>query len=115
MMAVTILNIVSGVWLMMIASAGAPGAWMKSGPGHTYSLGGGLAIIAAIVGMAVNSPAGRRIGTISAAAAKRGGPPTAEEAAELQRLQGRLATSTQVVAVLVLLATAAMAVARYVP
>jgi hypothetical protein len=115
MMAMAMLTIISGVALLMISSAGAPGLWMKSGPGMTYGAGGAMAILAAIIGMVVTSPAAKRAGMLAAAAGQRGGPPTPEQAAEIQRLQNRLAASTKVVAVLVLLATTAMAVARYVP
>jgi hypothetical protein len=55
------------------------------------------------------------MGAISQGVAQRGGPPTPEEAAELQRLQRRMGVAGKVVAVLLLLATTAMAVARYVP
>jgi hypothetical protein len=65
--------------------------------------------------MAVNAPTANKIGAINQAAAKRGGPPTPEEAALLARLQARLGVVTQIVAFLLVLATAAMAVARYVP
>ena len=76
--------------------------------------GGALAILAFLVGMAVNMPTSKRLAALGSAAAARGGPPTPEEGAELQRLQGRMATANQIVMVLLLLATAAMAVARYI-
>jgi hypothetical protein len=44
-----------------------------------------------------------------------GRPPTSDELATMQSLQRRMATAAALVAVLVLLATVAMAVARYVP
>jgi uncharacterized membrane protein len=113
MMAAAILTLVAGIWLMM-RDAGVAG-WAQSGMGRTFSIGGALAIVAFIVGMIVNMPAGKRMGAIGQAVSKRGGPPTAEEAAELARIQKRLATGTIVVTVLIALATAAMAVARYVP
>jgi hypothetical protein len=115
MMVVAILTVLSGIGLIMVDSGGAPGVWMKSGPGHMFGLGGVLAILAAILGMAVSSPAARKMSAIGALVAQRGGPPTTAEAAEMQRLQARVQTSTQAVAVLVLLATTAMAIARYVP
>ena len=37
------------------------------------------------------------------------------ESAELQRLQGRMSVASQIVTVLLVLATGAMAIARYVP
>ena len=115
MMSAAIVTIVAGVWLMNIDSAGAPGAWMQSGMGKTFGAGGGLAILAFLAGMIINMPAARRMGAIQDGVAKRGGAPNADEAAQIARLMGRIGTGTVVVAVLLGLATAAMAVARYVP
>jgi hypothetical protein len=88
---------------------------MKSGPGRTFGIGAVLAIVGFLLGVVINMPAARRLGAIGAAAAKRGGPRTADEAAEMQRLQGRMSVASQIVTVLLLLATGAMAIARYVP
>ena len=68
-----------------------------------------------VVGMAVTAPTGRKLGTLGAAMAAAGRPPTPDELATMQSLQRRLATAAALVAVLVVLATVAMAVARYVP
>jgi uncharacterized membrane protein len=113
MMAAAILVVVSGGVLMWLDAAAAPGVWMRSWPGRIFSLGGALAIVGGVVGSAVNSPAGRRLGAIVAGARARGGPPNADELAEMTRLQARLATATNWVAVLLVLATVAMAMARY--
>jgi hypothetical protein len=83
--------------------------------GRTLGIGGGLAILALLLGMAVGVPANAKMARISAAARQRGGPPTAEEAAELERLQARSALTAMGASALLFLATAAMAVARYVP
>ena len=115
MMASAILTIAAGIWLIIIDSGGSPGVWMQSGAGRAFGFGGGLAIVTMIFGMAINAPTANRMSAVAAAVAKRGGPPTAEEAAELQRLQSRLMTAGVVVAVLLLVATGIMAVARYVP
>src|SRR3954451_23777657 len=45
MMAVALVNIASGIWLMTIVSGGDMGAWMRSGPGRTFALGGAIAIV----------------------------------------------------------------------
>ncbi len=115
MMGAALLIIISGGALMWLDAAGSAGAWMRSGTGQTFSLGAALAIVGAIIGGAVNTPVGRRLGAIVAGARARGGAPDADELAEIQRLQGRLARATTWVAVLLVLATIAMAVARYVP
>jgi uncharacterized membrane protein len=112
-MGAAFVNLGSGIWLMFILSGGTPGEWMKTGMGRTIGVGAACAILAMIVGMIVNPPAARRMGQLAAAAAKRGGPPTPEEAAELQRLQQRMASGNVYTAILLTLALAAMAVARY--
>jgi uncharacterized membrane protein len=115
MMTAAFVTVGSGIWLMTIVSGGAMGPWMRSGPGRTFALGGALAILTLVLGMAINMPAANRVAAISQAAAKRGGAPTPDEAAEVQRLQKRMGIGMEIVAVLLVLATAAMALARYVP
>ena len=113
MMGASIVNLASGVWLMFFSSGGDIGSWMRTGFGRTIGWGGVCAILAMIVGMIVNPPAARRMAQIATAAGKRGGPPSPEEAAEVQRLQKRMATANVFVAILLTLAVSAMAVARY--
>jgi uncharacterized membrane protein len=115
MMVVAILTVLSGLALYWRDSAGFHGAWMQTGTGIVFSFGALLGLASVAVGMAVSSPVGRRLGLLAAAAQAKGGPPSAEEAAEMQRLQARLAAASNLVAALLVLATAAMAVARYVP
>ncbi len=89
--------------------------WMRSGMGRTLGIGGALAILVVTLSVAVGMPGNARMARISAAAKKRGGPPTAEEAAELERLQARSSLLAMIASALLFLATGAMAVARYVP
>ena len=107
-----LLTVFSGITLYWHDSAGFQSAWLASGPGRVFGLGGALGITAGLVGMVVNAPTARRLGQIAAEAA---GQPTPDQAAEMQRLQGRLRRVGNALAVLVLLATLCMAVARYVP
>jgi hypothetical protein len=113
MMGAAILNVGSGIWLMFIVSGGDIGAWMHTGMGRTLGIGGGLAILALIAGMILNPPTLKRLAVIAGAVAKRGGPPTPAEAAEIARLQKRLALGSIIPAILLTLTVSAMAVARY--
>ena len=70
---------------------------------------------AGVLGMVVNAPTARRLGAIIARVQATGRPPVPEAAAAIQRLQARLGRAATVAAILLLLATLAMAVARYVP
>jgi uncharacterized membrane protein len=115
LMAAALLTVLSGFTLYWHDSAGFQSAWLGSGPGRVFGLGGVLALAAVIVGMAVNSPAARRLGELGGRVQAAGRAPTAEEGAAIQGLQARLARGATAVAVLLVLATVAMAVARYVP
>jgi len=115
MMGAALVNVASGIWMMTILSGGSPGVWMRSPMGRTIGFGAGAAILAVILGIVVGMPANARMARISAAAKQRGGPPTAQETAELEQVQARSALTAMIGSVLLFLATAAMAVARYVP
>ena len=110
-----VVTILSGLTLYWNDSAGFSSAWLGSGPGRTFGLGAVLGIITAAIGATVNAPCGKKIGLLVTAIRVSGGPPSPEQSAEIQRLQARLTTATRVAAALLILATAAMAVARYVP
>jgi hypothetical protein len=109
----TVLTLASGVLLYWHMSGGFHFAWFRSDPGLLFGGGGLLAILAGTLGFTVNAPTARRMGSLGAAIRQGGGPPTPEQAAELQRLQVRMFRASQLSAVLLVLSTAAMAVARY--
>jgi hypothetical protein len=115
LMAASVITILSGIALYWVDSAGFQSAWLGSGPGRTFGLGGALALVGAAVGMGVNAPAARQLGQLAGALRAESRPPTPEEAARIERLQNRLNRATVAVAVLLALALLAMAVARYVP
>ena len=110
-----VLTLLSGIALYWRDSAGFQSAWLGSGPGRAFGLGGVLGLADVVVGMAVNSPTARELGAIAGRLQAAARPPVPEEIATIQRLQARLARATIVTAVLLLLASTAMAVARYVP
>lgn len=114
MMVAMSVTLIAGFLLYWADARTGGSTWLGSGPGRTFGLGGLLAVAGGVVGMAVTAPTGRKLGTLGAAMAAAGRPPTADELATMQSLQRRLATAAALVAVLVVLATVAMAVARYV-
>lgn len=115
MMTATILTILSGLGLYWRDSGGFTGAWMGSGPGIVFGFGGLVATAAAVLGMAFISPNARRMSALGAQLRAGGGPPAPEVVAEIQALQGRVGRRSALAALLLVVATAAMAVARYVP
>jgi len=107
------LTILSGLGLFWRDSVGSGSAWAGSPAGRVFGIGALLAVIAFVIGVAVNAPAGQRLAALTAEMQAKGGPPTPEQSAQVQRLQKRLGVGMQVIAVLLVLATAAMALARY--
>jgi uncharacterized membrane protein len=114
LMGASILTVLSGIGLYWHDSAGfSSSAWLGSGPGRTFGLGAVLALVAIAIGMAVNSRAAKQLGDLAAQVQAGGRPPSPDEASAMQRLQDRLATGAVLAAILLLVATAAMAAARY--
>ena len=107
-------TVLSGLGLYWHDSMGFQGAWMRTHTGMLFGAGGLLAVVAIVVGLTVNAPAAKRLGVLGAKVQAQGAPPTFDQAAEMQRLQQRLGTALRAVALLLVLATAAMALARYV-
>ena len=88
---------------------------MRSSTGMAFGTGGVLAIVAIVIGLTINMPTAQRLSALMAEIQGRGAPPTPEQTAAMRALQGRLGNALRFVAVLLVLATSAMAVARYLP
>jgi|SRR5215203_581680 len=88
------------------------GAWARTPPGMAYGVGGLAAILAALAGVTVSGAAARRMAAVGQQAAQSGGP-SAEQQAEIGRLQGRMVFGSRLVAAFLAVAAAAMAIGRY--
>ena len=109
-----LLTVISGLLLYQHDSASFAG-WMHTGTAMTFGAGAVFAIIGAIIGVFFNTPIAKRLSALGASIQAGGRPPTTEQAASMAMLQVRLARFSNTAAVLLILATAAMAVARYIP
>ena len=86
----------------------SPG-FMGSKPGILLSTGMLAGVLAVCIGLFGTLPAGRRMGAIAAAAARKGGPPTSEGLTEMARLRDRIGVLVRVIGVLLLVAVVTMA------
>jgi uncharacterized membrane protein len=107
------LTMLSGFIMMGRIVSATNGAWMETRTGMTFAIGGLATIIAAIIGGAIVGRGGQRLAKLGATIQASGGPPSAEQAAEMSRLQARMGNTMRVVAVLLLVAVTSMATARY--
>jgi uncharacterized membrane protein len=112
---VMLLTVVSGLLLFRHDTVTFGAGWMRTGPGMTFSMGAAFALVAATIGVLVNTPTAKRLSALGASIQAGGKPPSADQAATLTMLQARLARASYAAASLLLVATAAMAIARYVP
>jgi uncharacterized membrane protein len=111
---VALTTIVSGAWLFWLVSGGELHRFAMTPTGHILSVGALAAIVAYIIGISVSRPAMLKAGAIMQSLASI----TAEEErvrmmAEAGRLRARGLNASKLVAVLLVVAAAAMAVARY--
>lgn len=112
MMSLMAITVLSGVGLMGVIASRSDGTWFSSPMGRVISLGAAIALFASVYGAVVNRPTGMRMQQLGTEI--QGGQPSPAQAAEMQALQAKLARASQLVAVMLLLALAAMAVGRYV-
>ena len=110
-----VVTVIAGFVLYWNASASTGGAWPRSIAAKIIGAGALLSLIALTIGVTVNLPTVKKINGLSAEIQAQGTPASAEQLAGLKGLQAKLMTAIRIVAVLLLLATASMAVARYIP
>ncbi len=110
---IALLTILSGLWLLSRASMGFNDAYLSSGPGRTYSLGAGFAIIAFLIGMTITRPTMGKIMKLSQAAATASPAERESIMAQVGGLRAKAAMWGKVVAFLLLGAATLMALGRY--
>ena len=111
-----IATLLSGIGLYWRVSGGFRGSFVMSGPGLGYGLGGLAAIAAYAVGMTVARPSMLRAAALMQQMASAGDAGTATREAtmaEVAQLRARSGAAGRLVVGLLVLAVAAMAVARY--
>jgi len=112
---VAVLAVLSGFYLYWTTSGGLRPAWLHTATGSSYTAGAAAAMVAIVIGAGINIPAANRMGAIAATIQTAGGQPTAAQSEILKGLALRVIRGTRAVAVLLAVATAAMAAARYLP
>ena len=108
-----VLLFLSGLYLMWHVSGHFQGEWFGTRFGIAITTGITLTVLAAGFGQGVAGPTMRKMQKLLADAQAAGGPPSPETQAEVARLQDRLQTVMRTAALMVVLAGAAMAAARY--
>ena len=108
-----LLTILGGIVLYAKASDGFDTDWISSGPGIGFTIGALAALAAFVIGITVIRPTGQRMQALGREIAASGGPPTPEQRSEMERVSERVKALGRTNLALILIATAAMATARY--
>ena len=106
MSVIALLALISGTWLLMKLMGGNAAVVMRTPMGRAYAWGGTAAIVAFLLGFGVMRPMMMKSMRLAETLGPGGAP-------EVQRLRARGAMIGRVVTVLLLIALALMAVARY--
>jgi uncharacterized membrane protein len=110
---VAVFTLLSGIYLYWRVSGGFDRAYMMSGPGHAYAIGGLLATVAFAVGLAGTRPAMLKSMALAQAAATAAPDEREKMLAQAQQLRERAAKVGLVVVWLLIFAVVLMAVGRY--
>jgi hypothetical protein len=109
-----LLTVLSGFTMYALNTSASSGVWMHSRPGIAYGVGGIGGLVALVMGAAMIGPSLERVVKLELAADTDGRAITRDEGATIAQLNRRAEVGTRVATVALLVAIAAMAVARYV-
>jgi uncharacterized membrane protein len=112
-LAAALLNVAAGSILFWRNSGGLQLSWMSEPPGLGFTVGAAAAWLALLMFVFIGYPAGRRLVAIGDRLEREGGPPTQEEQRTLARSQRTLQRVGVTVLILLSVAIASMATARY--
>lgn len=107
------LTVLSGALLLWQRAGGRWLEYMSTGPGLLFVLGSITGIVVYFVGMLGINPRALKLAKLGEEIKAAGGPPTAEQGAELHRLDREMSTLSLVDFILVAISLALMATARY--
>lgn len=111
--ALALVAILSGLWLFWLVSGTKLGAYLQTATGAALGLGAACALVAYVIGMLVARPSTLRAAALLQQVETLSAEARAQRLEEAARLRKRGTASSQLVGVLLLVATICMAVARY--
>lgn len=110
---VSALTILAGALLFWNTSGGLQSAWIKTGTGLGFTIGSVVALAVYVIGFFMIRPRAEQLGALGKQIGMSGGPPTAEQAAELEQIDREMRSIERVDVILLTLSLLTMATARY--
>ncbi len=109
----SLLTVLAGATLYWGDSGGFQWAWITSPTGLGFTLGASMGLVSFFIGIFMIKPITERLAVLGQQIAAAGRPPSAEQVAELNRLQARMEMIERGDFILLTIALLAMATARY--
>jgi uncharacterized membrane protein len=110
---VSLVTILSGLYLYIYDSGTFQISWITTGPGILLTIGSVVGIAVFFVGFLGIKPRGERMGELGMEIGKAGGPPSPAQAMEMEKLDRELHLLERVDVVMLMVALLTMAAARY--
>lgn len=110
---VALLTILSGIYLIVVNSAGLKLAWFRTGPGIGFTLGAVVGIAVFFVGFFGIRPRGERMGELGREIGASGGPPSPAQLAEMAKIEQEMGLFERIDFVMLVVALLAMSTARF--
>lgn len=110
---VAILTVITGGALYWRDASGDLIGWIQTGQGLGFTIGSVAALVVIPLGFFLLSPRTERLGFLSAQLEAAGEPPTRDQLAEIEKLDGELHTLEWIDFLLLLVSVLTMATARY--
>ncbi|MBI4787069.1 MAG: hypothetical protein HY782_08490 [Chloroflexi bacterium] len=107
------LNVLAGLLMYWRVSGGLQLAWITTGTGVAFTIGAVVALAALLLGALGTGRTANNLAALGASIEAAGGPPTQEQAAELNSLNRALVEFSKWNFVLLTISLLAMATARY--
>jgi uncharacterized membrane protein len=107
------LTVLGGIVLYLKASNGLDSDWITSGPGIGFTIGAVAALVAFVMGLVQIKPTVDKMSALGAEIQSAGGPPQPEQLAAMEALTTKFRALGRRDLVLILIAAATMATARY--
>lgn len=112
---VGLLVILSGGAMLWISSGGNLHMYMQTPSGHTFTMAGGVGILSLIIGLVFTKPANMKAGELGAKLQAATDPAEKARLGQEMAAAGKAAAMwTMIVTILMIIAAAGMAIARYV-
>jgi uncharacterized membrane protein len=106
-------TVLAGVWMYLRVSDNFNADWLSQTKNIILTIGALAGLAAAGHGLFALAPIGRKIRALGNEMAAAGGPPSPEQLSTMQQLQAKMSRNVPITAILMIVAVAGMASARY--